>query len=250
MQANGRQARPIEKEWNTVGIRLDRTTVGFLLAGTGVDAWGVADNASPRALPLAPDLPTAIVVLRRLRPAALEGLQNGPTPAYREEYRSLNRSLDEATALLAGTLEAHGHAALRVPATSAAASAAEPQISHKAAATRAGLGWIGKTALFVSHEFGPAVRLATVFTDLELAPGRSVESGLCGPCRACIEACPAGAGRNVQWTAGAPRDELFDAFACERHLEHTDAGGICGICVAVCPHTQAALRHARGADRG
>jgi epoxyqueuosine reductase len=244
------RSQPPGKQLDTVSIRLDRNTIGYLLAGAGVDAWGVADSAADGRLPLAPDLPTAIVVLRRLRPAALKDLERGPTPAYRSEYRLLNRSLDEATALLADTLEAHGHRAQSVPATSAAATAAEPLFSHKSAATRAGLGWIGKTALFVSRDFGAAVRLATVFTDLQLAAGKPLESGQCGACRVCVDACPAGAGRDVQWSAGAPREELFDAFACERHLEGDSAGGmhgICGICVAVCPFTRSALRRTRGA---
>jgi epoxyqueuosine reductase len=232
-----------------VNHRVDRNTIGYLLAGSGIDAWGVAANEPPRPLPLAPDLPRAIVIVRRLRPAALEGLANGPTAAYRDEYRMLNRSLDEATALLADILEAHGHKALRISATSAQATAAEPLFSHKAAATQAGLGWIGKTALFLSEEFGPAVRLATVFTDLGLTPGRPVVEGRCGACRACIDACPAQAGRDVQWKAGAPRDELFDAFACEDHLDRAGSPeGICGICVAVCPYTQAALRRWRPAE--
>ncbi|RJP22535.1 MAG: hypothetical protein C4520_07975 [Candidatus Abyssobacteria bacterium SURF_5] len=35
---------------------------------------------------------------------------------------------------------------------------------HKLAATKAGLGWIGKNALFVSAELGCGLRLATVLT--------------------------------------------------------------------------------------
>jgi epoxyqueuosine reductase QueG len=150
--------------------------------------------------------------------------------------------------LLAETIESHGYNAVRITATSSAATAATPLFSHKSAATQAGLGWIGKTALFVSHEFGAAVRLATVFTDLDLAPGRPVTKGSCGSCTACVEACPAGAGRDVMWTAGDPRDRLFDALACERHMGRDDGDGmhgICGICVAVCPFTGAALRRAR-----
>ena len=89
---------------------------------------------------------------------------------------------------------------------------------HKTAATAAGLGWIGKTALFVSPEFGPAVRLATVFTDLDLPAGEPVTEGRCGDCTDCVDACPAGCGRDVAWRAGMRRDELFDASACRHHM--------------------------------
>ncbi len=109
--------------------------------------------------------------------------------------------------------------------------------SHKSAATRAGLGWIGKTALFVSPVFGSAVRLTTVFTDLELPVGDPITSSRCGNCRACVDACPAGCGRDVQWYAGMSRDELFDAKAC-RHQMTLFPAQLCGICIAACPHSR------------
>ena len=93
--------------------------------------------------------------------------------------------------------------------------------AHKTAATRAGLGWIGKTGLFVSPEAGPKVRLATVFTDLELDVGVPVTEGRCGGCHGCLDACPAGAGRDVAWRAGMARDLLFDAAACGPTWTHS-----------------------------
>ena len=44
-------------------------------------------------------------------------------------------------------------------------------------------------------------------------------------CRACVDACPADAGRDVQWTAGMPRDALFDEKACEIFTERYDELG-------------------------
>jgi epoxyqueuosine reductase len=228
---------------------LDRSTIGYVLAGTGVDAWGVAAN-SPR-LPYAPDLPVAVSLLMRLEPAALKGLRKGPTAAYQAAYRRLNEALDAASAILVQTLREHGNQALAIPATrhgsySIDVADLDPagdvlQFPHKTAATQAGLGWIGKTALFVSDEFGPAVRLATVFTDLPLATGNPVSSGRCGACRSCVEACPAGCGRDVTWHTGMTRAELFDAAACERYM-HTlpEFGEVCGMCVAACPYSGAA----------
>lgn len=217
---------------------LDRHTVGQVLRARGVDAWGVAAN-EPR-LPLAPDLPRAVSVVMRIDPSVLRGMRHGPTADYEEEYLRLNRALDAATAALVGTLQAHGHEAVAVPATSPGRDGATDDgtvFPHKTAATRAGLGWVGKTALFVAHEFGPAVRLATVFTDLDLPPGTPVTAGACGDCRACVEACPAGCGRDVVWRAGMPLAELFDATACRDHMAQYSGVGreICGICIAACP---------------
>ena len=165
----------------------DRNIVGHLLAGAGVDAWGVARN-EPR-LPLSPDLPTAVSIMMRLVPAVVRDIAKGPTQAYESEYRRLNEALDQATTVLAEYLAENGARAERIPATVARVRDGELVFAHKTAATQAGLGWIGKTGLFVSRQFGPAVRLATVFTDLPLTPGRPITTGRCGTCDLCLRAC-------------------------------------------------------------
>ena len=242
---------------------LDRHTIGRLLRSRDVAAWGVAAN-DPRLDPLAPDLPTAVTMLMRLDPAVLRALHHGPTDDYREEYRRVNAALDAATATLATALREHDHRAEAVPATLATGAGADGRgpggngdapghdvgapghgsapFPHKTAATQAGLGWIGKTALFVSNDFGPAVRLATVFTDLSLPVGTPILEGRCGDCRACVDACPAGCGRDVRWRAGMPLSRLFDAGACRRHMTVTygeTPETVCGICIAACPLSQA-----------
>jgi epoxyqueuosine reductase QueG len=211
---------------------LDRHAIGQFLRAQGSEAWGVASNEP--ALPLAPALPRALSILMHIDADVLRGMRHGPTEDYQDEYLRLNRSLDAATAALAALLHDHGHEAVAVPATG---TDGERFFPHKTAATLAGLGWIGKTALFVSPEFGPAVRLATVFTDLDLPVGKPIAEGRCGACTACVDACPAGCGRDVDWRAGMPRDELFDASACRHHMTlYTGVETqICGICIAACP---------------
>ncbi len=216
---------------------LDRHAIGQILRTKEVDAWGVAANDP--ALPLAPAYPTAISMLMRLDPLVVRGLTHGPTLDYEQEYLRVNIALDDATGTLVDVLTVHGHAAERVQATVEESNGHKP-FPHKTAATSAGLGWIGKTALFVSPEFGPAVRLATVFTDLELPAGEPVVESRCDACRECVDACPAGCGRDVLWRPGMARDELFDAAACRHHMTHfrsVDAQ-ICGICIAACPYSQ------------
>jgi len=213
---------------------------GVLSAG-GVDLWGVAANSPP--LPLAPLLPAAVSLAMRIDPHSLDRLEQGDPRAYRAEYRRLNQALDEASAALTAALLAAGAAAEPLPATvytewpTSGDWLAAGVFAHKTAATRAGLGWIGKTALFVSPELGPRVRLATVFTDLPLTPAVPIDEGSCGTCTTCILACPVHAGRDVSWHAGMPREQLFDAAACERHMDRVDptGHGTCGLCVAACP---------------
>jgi epoxyqueuosine reductase len=218
---------------------LDRHAIGLILRTKEVDAWGVAANDP--TLPLAPDYPTAISILMRLDPLVVRGLRHGPTLDYQQEYLRVNVALDDATGTLVDVLRVHGHAAERVQATAEETNGHQP-FPHKTAATSAGLGWIGKTALFVSPEFGPAVRLATVFTDLTLPAGEPVRESRCGACRECVDACPAGCGRDVLWRPGVAREHLFDAGACRHHMTLLTGieAQICGICIAACPY---ALRH-------
>ncbi len=217
---------------------LDRHTIGQVLRTKGVDAWGVAGNEL--RLPLAPDLPTAVSMLMRIDPLVVRTLGDGPTAEYAREYLRLNVALDDAAGTLADVLRVHGHAAEPVRATMSDGDNGHRPFPHKTAATSAGLGWIGKTALFVSPDFGPAVRLATVFTDLALPAGEPVCEGRCGSCRDCVDACPAGCGRDVTWRAGMARDELFDASACRHQMSlvRTVDEEICGICIAACPYSR------------
>jgi len=221
--------------------RLTYRDVDMVLRSRGVQAWGVASNEPP--MPSAPRLPTAVSLLVRFDPAELEGVEHGPTQAYYAGYQRVNDVLEAAATALVQVLRRGGCRAERVAATireeeygSVEDWCNVPVFAHKTAATRAGLGWIGKTALFVSPTLGSGVRLATVFTDLELEAGDPVESGRCGPCRRCVDACPAGAGKDVTWRAGLPREQLYDVRACERETEkHEEFGGVCGVCIAVCP---------------
>jgi NAD-dependent dihydropyrimidine dehydrogenase PreA subunit len=210
-----------------------------ILEAYTIDDWGVADNAG---FPLSPPLPTAISLVKRLRPESLTGLKEAPTDSYFGEFLRVNWLLSEAGQDLADLLVSEGHHVRFIPPIIEDPDAvvdwgAAGVFPHKTAATQAGLGWIGKTALFVHHEFGPRVRLATLFTTVSLPQGTPVTKSECGTCVACVRACPVNAGRDLSWEAGAPRSELFDEKACERY---TDSfwpllGGVCGVCVAACP---------------
>ncbi len=72
-------------------------------------------------------------------------------------------------------------------------TASNTDIPCKRAAVRAGLGWLGRNSLFTTAGLGPAVRISTVITDLELEPDGPATGEGCGECTSCIESCPAGA---------------------------------------------------------
>lgn len=214
------------------------------LEGASVAQWGIA--ACPdEPWPYAPALPRAVSVGVALAPEVIGPVQAGPTSAYFAEYQRVNGLLWEAAQRLAAVLRSHGAIAEPLRPTIGPTvgdkrvvdMTAADVFAHKTAATQAGLGWIGKTAIFVSPRLGPWLRLTTVFTDADLAPAKPITEGGCAKCRRCVDACPASAGRDTQWRAGMPRDALLDVVACmnENDRHAGDAGGLCGICVSVCP---------------
>jgi len=188
------------------------------------------------------DLPRAVALAIAHSPAALADLEGMPSPAYYQEYLDFNRRLDEMAGRLAEVLEVAGCRVRLHPAT---LGVIDPEtlaapFSHKLAATRAGLGWIGKSALLVTPELGPALRLTSLLTDAPLVPGAPLTESECADCRACTDICPGRAISGEEWWAGRPRHEFYDAFACRRAaLERARARSmdstICGLCLAVCP---------------
>ena len=221
------------------------------LEEAGVAQWGIAacpDDPWPHA----PALPRAISIGVALAPEIIGPVQGGPTREYYAEYRRVNGALWDAAQTLADVLRTHGATAEPLQPTIGSTVSDKAAVdmtvagvfAHKTAATQAGLGWIGKTALFVSPRLGPWVRLTTVFTDADLTPAQPITEGGCASCRRCVDACPASAGRDVQWKAGMPRQDMLDVVACrdENDRHDGDAGALCGICVSACPFGRRLLR--------
>jgi epoxyqueuosine reductase len=226
------------------GYPQDRHEVAALLSAREVDLWAVA--ATRPGWAAAPALPTAISFPLSMRSASLEGLDLGPNEAKVREDRRLNDELVELGEACVALLTSLGYRAERVD-DDAPDGPADPKIfASKTAATQAGLGWIGKTALLVTPGFGSAVRLGTVFTDLLLPPGAPITAGRCGAFRVCVDACPVGDRRDVAWRAGLPRSVLYDCAASQAfQLGFPEYDEICGICIRVCLFTRRALRRDR-----
>lgn len=112
--------------------------------------------------------------------------------------------------------------------------------SFKYAATRAGLGWIGKSDTLLTKEYGPRVRLCAVLADTALPVGTPVTESRCpAACTRCFDACPSGALKNVRWVTGEPREKRIDVHACNSMrsamlLTHGRKNA-CGLCMAACP---------------
>lgn len=192
-------------------------------------------------------LPYGISIVFKLSDAVVDEILSvgspGPTYSYFQHYRAANAFLDARSLWVTSMLEREGFRAFPVAASQSVpdAGAYSGLFQHKTAAVRSGLGFIGKSALFVSHTYGPRVRLATVLTDMPLpvSAGGNTKSG-CGSCRRCVTACPAMAITGKNYEGGMARSELFDPKACSEHMKeaykHIGRGAVCGICMAVCPY--------------
>ena len=116
-------------------------------------------------------------------------------------------------------------------------------LPHKTIATLAGLGWIGKSALLITKEYGPAVRFTTVLTNAVFEVVNSINDSLCGDCNKCVESCPAKAISGKNWKFGLERQDIYDAFACYKTARKLSKNilipnTICGICINACPWAQ------------
>ena len=105
-------------------------------------------------------------------------------------------------------------------------------------AQMAGLGWRGQHGMLITPEFGPRVRLAAVFTDIENLPfftGENLHSWIpefCALCGQCVRRCPG----NAIYETPVPRDNglvtCVDVTKC--FPQFVDNHG-CSVCIKDCP---------------
>ena len=181
----------------------------------------------------------------KLNKRIVSGVSNGPTVEYNEEYHRVNAQLNEIGLKTALYINSLGYAAEAQITTEV--SVRKDNITdilpHKTVATLGGMGWIGKNALLITPEFGSAVRLSAIYTDMPLDVAKPVTKSNCGGCRICVEACPASAMTGHNWVREKEREYIYDSHKCRTMaVELCRRAGIdntiCGICINVCPYTQ------------
>ncbi|MBU3216064.1 epoxyqueuosine reductase [Clostridium estertheticum] len=102
-------------------------------------------------------------------------------------------------------------------------------LPHKKIAILAGLGWIGKSNLLVTKEYGSALCMCTILTNAPLPiENRSIIMPKCGECTVCKDICPTSAIHGSTWEPDMNRDFIVDVYHC--------AG--CLKCLVNCPWTQ------------
>ena len=191
------------------------------------------------------DMTTGISVAVALPKEVIRNISDGPTLDYYDTYHEVNKILN--------TIVLRGEAYLTERGYKAFAQTTErveeygiyrTKIPHKTVATNSGLGWIGKSALFLTKEYGAAIRLSSIITDAKLDYGSPVTKSICGDCMICANACPANAILGELWNIYRDRDEFYDAIACRKEARRLAKERIdreitlCGKCIEVCPYTR------------
>lgn len=107
-------------------------------------------------------------------------------------------------------------------------------LPHKKIALLAGIGWIGKSNLLVTQEYGSAICMCTVLTNATLpTENKPIIKPKCGDCTVCKDICPTGVIRGATWEIAMNRDLIVNVYHCETCLK----------CLANCPWT---LKYEKG----
>lgn len=80
----------------------------------------------------------------------------------------------------------------RVPGFQASSMVDTGELSDRAVAERAGIGFSGKNSFIISQEYGTYIYLGEMITNIPFSPDEPLDDG-CGTCTKCIDACPTGA---------------------------------------------------------
>jgi epoxyqueuosine reductase QueG len=231
--ARGAAAAKLKAEIARRGRDLGASVIGF----APVSRWAEANEVPPTYRPDAIWSQARTVVTFGV-PMLLPIIDSTPSINYQELYNTANRLLDDVGYRLSVWLTDRGHPSFFLPRDgygSLEVLLDKPfaAFSHVMSAKYAGMGTIGLSHNIITREYGPRLRLASVFTAAEM-PGAPVQTDdVCNGCRVCERLCPVGALEH--------RDDVligkYDKAACTRH--HITLRGEkhwpCGICVKVCP---------------
>jgi epoxyqueuosine reductase len=172
-----------------------------------ITLWGAADLRdfdTPRD-ETGQRFPFALSLAIPMNPHVMASIKNGPNQAYTDEYARVNSRINDLSTALVAEIISKGFLSIPLAASERTDTInIKGDFPHKTAATRAGLGWVGRNCQLITRLFGPWIRLGTVFTDMEIPCGPAIEKDSCGKCTLCVEACPAKALKVMHGIRGFP----------------------------------------------
>jgi epoxyqueuosine reductase QueG len=211
--------------------RLGANLVGF----APVSRWETSELAeSYWPASIWPEAKTVIVLGI---PMLLPIIETTPSINYQEMYNAANQTLDQAALRLAAWLNELGSAAIYLPRDGYGnldilRRKPAAGFSHVVAGKYAGLGTIGVSHLLLTPEYGPRVRLVSVFTSAVVPGDPLIKGELCNQCRLCVRLCPVGAFTRVKEQFLADMNK--DACTVRHQQLRLENRWPCGICAKVC----------------
>ncbi len=191
-----------------------------------------------------PNLKYAVSIAVKLSDSVISTIKDKPTITYFQHYRTANYKLNLLAFSCCNLLEEMGYNAFPIAASQSDNTEGVEYrgvFQHKTAARLSGLGFIGKSGLLITKEFGSKVRFATVLTDMPLKSDLPIIENACNNCELCVKSCPAGAISGIIYKEGMSREDFFDAEKCSYNMKKymdIGRGSVCGICISVCPYNK------------
>ena len=183
-----------------------------------------------------------IVIAKAIDPLILSKVSTGPHIYYYNEIETIDKNLKKLSLYVEKKIEEKGFKAF---------SEAHAQyndhyimkLPNKTIATYAGLGWIGKNAELINDEYGAALRVITILTNMPFRTARGFSNSKCGQCVDCMISCPARAIKGANWNLKSKDNDLIAFSRCrdmrvERGLPFNLTKGTCDICIESCPYTK------------
>ncbi|MEE3491346.1 MAG: reductive dehalogenase domain-containing protein, partial [Methanobrevibacter sp.] len=116
-------------------------------------------------------------------------------------------------------------------------------LPYKTIATKSGMGWIGRSALLVTPEYGSAIALGGILTDMPLEFDTPITDSECDECTNCQDACPVDAINPQKWNDRLNRSDIIDIETCSEYIiDQYRAGLGCTKCMLECKMTQEYLK--------
>ena len=182
-----------------------------------------------------------ISLVLKLPKEAIEALLNDE---FKEYWKIFHKQIDKLTEIALNTeklIKDNGYDAfaLTMQRNECDMEKLLSKLPYKTLATSSGLGWVGRSALFVCEEYGSAVALSGILTDIPLKIAEPITDSYCDDCEECQKACPVDAINPTKWNSRLNRSDIIDIDVCSQYvIDQFKAGLGCSKCLCNCRLTQ------------
>lgn len=138
------------------------------------------------------DEPESIIAIAIAYPSHMENAPRGKKGERRGIFCRASWGTDYHTVLRERLKLLEAFISERVPTARFRSMVDTGELSDRAVAERAGIGWSGKNSSIITPEFGSYVYLGEMITNIPFVPDEPMEDQ-CGDCTLCLDVCPTGA---------------------------------------------------------